>query len=114
MATVYTLEIDAGATFTRQFEYLNDDGTPFDLEGFSALFQIRLKPDTELILETVPTIDLDTATVSLVLTAEETALLTEPDYVYGLELIHESGEPVIRLVGGTCLISPEVVRPEGS
>jgi hypothetical protein len=114
MSLIYTLNIDAGATFTRQFEYLNDDGTPFDLEGFTALFQIRLKPDTELILETVPEIDLETAMVSLTLTAEETALLTEPDYVYGLELIHESGEPVIRLVGGTCLISPEVVRPEGS
>jgi hypothetical protein len=114
MSLIYTLNIDAGATFTRQFEYLNDDGTPFDLEGFTALFQIRLKPDTELILETVPEIDLQTAMVSLTLTAEETALLTEPDYVYGLELIHESGEPVIRLVGGTCLISPEVVRPEGS
>lgn len=113
MATVYTLSIDAGATYTRQFEYLNDDGTPFDLTDYSALFQIRLKPNSALVLETIPTIDTETATVSLTLTAEETALLTEPGYVYGLELIHTTAEPVIRLVGGYVLVSAEVVRPEG-
>jgi len=112
MSNVYTLNIDAGATFTRQFEYLNDDGTPFDLTDYSALFQIRLKPNSDLVLESVPTIDVETATVSLTLTAEETALLTQPGYVYGIELIHTTEEPVIRLIGGYVLVSAEVVRVE--
>jgi hypothetical protein len=113
MSTVYTLRIDAGATFIRQFEVLVDN-EPVDLTGYSALFQIRLKPNTDLVLETEPEIDFETATVSLVLTAAETSFLTAKLYVYCLELIHVSDEPVIRLVGGNCLISPEVVRPEGS
>lgn len=114
MSLVYTMHIDAGATFTRQFEYLNDDGTPFDLTGYNALFQIRFKPSSALIIESVPEIDIETGTVSLTLTAEETSELVLPEYVYGLELIHTDDEPVIRLVGGTILVSPEVVRPEGS
>jgi hypothetical protein len=114
MSTVYTMYIDAGATFTRQFEVLTDNQTPIDLAGYSALFQIRIKPNSPLVLEAEPEIDLETSTVSLVLTAAETALLTRSEYVYGLELIHDSDEPVIRLVGGTAFISPEVVRPEGS
>jgi hypothetical protein len=114
MSFVYTMNIDAGATFTRQFEYLNDDGTPFDLSDYTALFQARFKPDTDLVLESEPTIDLETGTVSLTLTAEQTATLIRPEYVYAIELIHTTNEPVIRLVGGTILVSPEVVRPEGS
>jgi hypothetical protein len=114
MSFVYTMNIDAGATFTRQFEYLNDDGTPFDLTDYTALFQARLKPNTALVLEAEPTIDTETGTVSLTLTAEETATLTAEQYVYAIELIHTTNEPVIRLVGGTILVSPEVVRPEGS
>jgi hypothetical protein len=114
MSFIYTMKIDAGATFTRQFEYLNDDGTPFDLTDYSALFQVRFKPDTDLVLESVPEIDLETGTVALTLTAEETAILIRDQYVYAIELIHVTGEPVIRLVGGNILVSPEVVRPEGS
>lgn len=114
MSFIHTLKIDAGATFTRQFEYLQEDGTPFDLADFTALFQARIKPDTELVLESDPTIDFETGTVSLTLTAEETSTLDRPEYVYAIELIHATNEPVIRLVGGTILVSPEVVRPEGS
>ena len=65
-----------------------------------------------MILQTEPEIDLETATVSLILTAAETSLLTASEYVYGLELIDEEGEPVIRLAGGACFISLEVVREE--
>jgi hypothetical protein len=112
MAIIYPLYIDAGATFTRQFEYLYTDNDPVDLTGFTALFQIRQKPNTALIVETTPAIDLETATVSLVLTAAQTSLLSLSEYVYGLELIDGNGEPVIRLAGGACFISPEVVREE--
>jgi hypothetical protein len=114
MSLIYTMPIDAGATFIRQFEAVDEDNNPIDLTGYSALFQVRLKPNRPLIIETEPEIDLETATVSLVLTAQQTSLLTAPEYVYGLELINEGDEPVIRLVGGTILVSPEVVRPEGS
>jgi hypothetical protein len=114
MSAVYTLHIDAGATYSRSIEYLNDDGTPFDLDGFTALMQIRFKPDTDLVVETEPTIDVETGTISFTLTAEQTSLLTECQYVYAIELYAPGDEPTIRLIGGDVLTSPEVVRPEGS
>lgn len=41
MAVRYKLHIKAGATFEREFEYTNDDGTPFDFTGYTAAMQIR-------------------------------------------------------------------------
>lgn len=110
MAAVYTLHIDAGATFTRQFEYTNDDGTPFNLTGWTALMHIRPSVDGNLTLEHVPTITPSTGTLAITLTAEETSSLTAPEYVYAIELTHPEGEPVIRLVQGSIKVSPEVVR----
>ena len=110
MAVRYKFHIDAGATFQRQFEYTNDDGTPFDLTGYSALMQIRQTPDAELALEHEPTIDTETGMLTVTLTAEETATLTLPDYVYAIELYAPGNEPTIRLVEGAVEVSPEVVR----
>jgi len=112
MSAVYTLHIDAGATYTRSIEYLQDDGTPVDLEGYTALMQIRLKPDSDLIIETVPDIDVESGIISFTFTADQTSLLTGCQYVYGLELYAPEDEPTIRLIGGDVLTSPEVVRRE--
>jgi hypothetical protein len=108
-AAIEPLYIEAGATFTRQFEYLNDDGTPFDLTGYSALLQIREAPEAALALEQVPAIDLATGTFSIEFSAEQTATLTLPAYVYAMELYAPDGV-VTRLVQGKVTVSPEVVR----
>jgi hypothetical protein len=110
MAAVYTLHIDAGATFTRQFEYTNDDGSVVDLTGYSALMHVRPSTDGNLTLEHVPAINIATGTISITLTAAETSQLTLPEYVYAIELSAPGGEPVIRLVQGSIKVSPEVVR----
>lgn len=110
MAVRYKFHIDAGATFQRQFEYTNDDGSVFDLTGYSALMQIRQTPESELALEHVPSIDVETGMITVTLTAEETAELTLPEYVYAIELTAPGGEPVVRLVEGAVEVSPEVVR----
>ena len=111
MAFWQQLFIEAGSTFSEiQFQYLEDDGvTPVDLTGYTALMQIRRTPSTELALEVVPTIDTVDAIVSLNITAAETSTLVDPKYIYGIELIAEGGEPVIRFVEGDVLVSPEVV-----
>ena len=110
MAAVYTLHIDAGATFTRQFEYTNDDGTPFNLTGWTALMHIRETAEGNLTLAVTPTITAATGMIDVTLTAAQTSQLTKPSYVYAIELKHPSNEPVIRLVEGGIKVSPEVVR----
>lgn len=112
MAFWQQLFIEAGSTFSEvQFQYLQDDGiTPVDLTGYTAKMQLRLKPSSPVALEIFPTIDSETGTVSVNMTAEETAELTRPKYIYAIELTANSNEPVIRLIEGDVLVSLEVVR----
>lgn len=110
MAAVYTLNIEAGATFNRQFEYKTKTGELFDLTGYTALMHIRETPQAELALAVIPTIDVATSTVSIEIDAYDTATLTQPTYVYAIRLTHSSGAPVIRFIQGKAIVSPEVVR----
>ena len=111
MSFYQQLIIEAGATFNDiQFQYLEDDEvTPVDLTGYTAKMQIRLNPSSELVLETAPVITTSTGTVAVALTATQTGLLTEPKYIYGIELAGPGGEPVIRFAEGDILATPEVV-----
>jgi hypothetical protein len=108
------LYVEAGATFSRSLIYTNDDGSLFDLEGFTGELQIREAiTSDEPALSVVPTIDDETATISWTFTANETSLLTLPQYVYALEL-YGPNDLVIRLIEGAVTVSPEVVRFDAS
>lgn len=110
MAAVYTMHLDAGATFTRQFEYTDADGTPADLTGYTALMHIRATVDAGLALAVTPTIDVPTGVITVTIPAADTSTLVLPEYIYALELTAGGGEPVLRLVQGKIIVSPEVVR----
>lgn len=111
MAFFQQLLIEAGATYNGlQFQYLEDDEvTPVDLTGYTAKMQIRQTPSSPLVVETTPSINVTAATIDISLTAEQTGLLVEPRYVYGVELTGPGGVPVIRFVEGEILATPEVV-----
>ena len=110
MAFIAHLYVEAGATFTREITYTNEDGTLFDLTDYSAELQVRETASSETATITkVPTISVPDATISWTFTAAETAALTEAKYVYAIELTKTDGT-VIRLVEGDLTISPEVVR----
>lgn len=110
MAVRYKLHIKAGATFEREFEYTNEDGTPFNLTGYTALMQIRETAAGDLALEIEPTINVETGTVGIYLSAEQTSELTADSYVYAIELYAPGNEPTLRFVEGGVRVSPEVVR----
>jgi hypothetical protein len=108
MATQYNLPIDAGATFTQEFEYLDANGDPIDLTGYTATFQIRNTPEDALVIEKTPSITLATAIVGVTLSATETAALDRDAYRWGIELA--SGGTVIRLIEGYVYVSREIVK----
>lgn len=110
MADSLTLYIEAGATYDAySFRWLEDDKTtPVNLAGWVPTLQIRETPDADLALEVTPTLNLTEHLIEFVITAEETASLTLPKYVWALEL-EKNGE-VVRLVEGRVVVSPEVVR----
>jgi hypothetical protein len=109
MAANYGLEIEAGATFSLEFEYKNEDGTLFDFTGWTAKAQIRQTPSSSSFLEVTTAINAATSVITISLTATQTSTLTFPAYVWAMELSKNDGT-VIRLVEGAVRVSPEVVR----
>jgi hypothetical protein len=108
------LYVEAGATFSRSLVYTNDDGSLFDLTGFTGLLQVReTVASDDATLTIVPEIDAETATVSWDFSAEETSSLTATTYVYAMELYGQD-DLVIRLIEGVITVSPEIVRFDAS
>jgi len=110
MAANYGLEIEAGATFSLEFEYKNDDGTLFDFTGWTAKAQIRQTPSSATALEITTSINTSTSVITISLTAVQTATLTATNYVWAMELTQTSTSKVVLLVEGGVVVSPEVVR----
>lgn len=111
MADVFTLYVEAGATYLREFVY-TDPATdePFDLTGYTAEIQIRESVNAATATLTItPTIVALEGSISFELSATQTASLTNPKYVYALELYGDD-DLVIRLAEGGVIVSPEVVR----
>ena len=110
MAANYGLEIEAGATFSLEFEYKNDDGTLFDFTGWTAQAQIRQTPTAASAVEITTAINAETSVITISLTATQTSSLTFANYVWAMELTETATSRVIRLVEGAVRVSPEVVR----
>lgn len=110
MAQVQTFHIDAGSTFTQQLVYTDDAGDLFDLDGYTATIQLRENIDSpEPALDIDLNIDVETATLSFAITAEQSATLTAPRYLYAIEL-YAPDDTVTRVLEGSFKVSPEVVR----
>ena len=110
MAFIANLFVEAGATFTREITYTNEDGTLFDLTDYTAELQVRETASSQsAVITKTPSISVPDATISWTFTAAETATLTADKYVWALELTKTDGT-VIRLVEGDITVSPEVVR----
>jgi hypothetical protein len=107
MATNQPITIDAGATYSVEFEFETAGGAPVDISTYTARFQIRKSPIADVaVINTVPTINVNKVLVEL--TATQTGTLTEGPYVYGIEL-YKAAE-VIRFVEGVVTVTPEIVR----
>lgn len=105
---------EQGATFTRVFTWTDESEVPVDLTGYTARMHVRTAVATAS-----TTIELTTAngrialggatgTITLQLSATDTAALAAKRYVYDLELV--SGTTVTRLLQGAFTVSAEVTR----
>lgn len=110
MADSVNLNIDAGATFSVEFAYTNEDGSVFDLTGYTAKMQLRDMPTSPtVVLEVTPTLTILTGIIGVTISAAQTATLTNSRYVYAIEL-YGSGGYTLRPVEGYINVSAEVVR----
>lgn len=113
-ATNFDLLIEQGATFSQVITY-KDAGVAVDLQGFTARMQVRATLEAAAAL-----IELNTGngrivlggsagTITLSISATDTAALTAGRGVYDLELVSGSGV-VDRLLQGVATISRNVTR----
>ena len=117
-AGVYNLEIEQGATLLRTISVV-EDSLPKDLTGWTARSQVRRSATSSLLFEIPCTIaDAVGGVVEMSMTAAATSAIPTPNgtaynaravYVYDLEIDNGSGE-VIRLLNGSCFVSPEVTK----
>lgn len=112
IAGIYNFTMDQGSTYTVQMAYLDPNGTPINLTGYTAKMQLRLQygdPVAALTLTTENggiTINGPTGTINILATDEQTLTLQPTFYVYDLDII--SGGTIERLVQGQITVRPEV------
>ncbi len=112
----FALTIYQGATFTQQVTWTaGQPAAPVDLTGCTARAQIRAEIEAPGVLLELTTengrIELGgaTGTVTIKITAADTAEITWTEGVYDLEVVFADGG-VRRLLAGGVAVSPEVTR----
>jgi len=115
IAGTYDMVVDQGATLSRTVTWKDSTKTPINLTGYSARMQVRAS-----VTSAATVIELTTAnsrialggaagTVTLTVSATDTAALPAGRYVYDLELVSAAGV-VNRLIMGNFVVRAEVTR----
>lgn len=114
IAGIYNITCEQGSTFTRTFTILQNDGTVYDLTGFSARMQIRRDYDsttpifTASILDGHITMSVLFGEIHVDIPASTTATFAR-DGVYDLEIFNADGV-VYKVVKGIFRLNLEVTR----
>lgn len=112
MAAIANLLIDAGASFSSDVNVDNDDGTPFDLTGYTARGKMSKgysSTNTRVFFDTNISPSLGLITISLDPTA--TAQLEDGRWVYDVEISNSADSTVTRVVEGIITVFPSVSSP---
>ena len=108
MASIANLYIDQGTNFSSVISVANDDGTAFDLTGYTARAQIRktYSSTTAISFTTV----IGTGQVTISLDDSVTAGMRAGRYVYDVTVSNTSLSNTLRISEGILTINPGVSR----
>lgn len=108
MASIANLYIDQGTNFSSVISVTNDDGTAFDLTGYTARAQIRktYSSTTAISFTTV----IGTGQVTISLDDSVTAGMRAGRYVYDVTVSNTSLSNTLRISEGILAINPGVSR----
>ncbi len=109
MSVQENFTVDAGGSFTREFIY-KVNGAVVNLTGYLARGQVRKSTFAPLVVEFVPVITPGTYEITMDLTPEQTALLLDSNYVYGLEVYNDSTGDVAVVRHGVVTVNQRIVR----
>ena len=115
-AGIYNMVMDQGSIWTLQVEYQDPNGTPINLNGFTAKMQLRSHPndlDAALTLSTANgdiVITGATGTINITASSTETGAIDEGPYFYDLEITNTVTNEDTRIIQGQIVVSAEVTR----
>lgn len=111
----YNITIEQGATFVLPITWKDGSDQPVNLTGYTARMQVRQYKDSTTTLANVTTENAGivlggaAGTVTVTITATQTAAMPAVEGFYDLELVASTGA-VVRLLQGSATISREVTR----
>jgi hypothetical protein len=108
----YDILIEQGATFRKEFQWLDKDNNPVDIADYSARMKIKKnKHDKDALIELTSEnegIEIKEDGIFILhISAEDTAKLVFSEGVYDMEFEAPDGA-VTRLLEGSCKLSAEV------
>lgn len=115
MAAKYDIVCDQGATFSRVLTWQDDAANPVNLTGYTARMQVRDEADSSTAALSLTTensritLGGTAGTITLLVSATDTAAVTAGEYVYDLEIVSGAGT-VTRLIQGCFTVDAEVTR----
>jgi len=120
MAGRYDITIEQGATFSLPLVIKNSDGSYFNLTNYTPRGQIRkyIRSTTIIVSFNFTITDAINGAMIVSLTAIQTAAIlagetsteAKSKYIYDIEIVHSSGEPVKRILNGSVYVNPNVTR----
>jgi hypothetical protein len=109
MATKANILIDQGTTFSTVINLADEGGSAIDLSGYSGDAEMRKHYTSSNSQSFTVTLGGANGTVTLSLTATQTANIAAGRYVYDVEIT--SGSNVVsRIIEGIVTVTPEVTR----
>lgn len=109
MAAIANLSIDAGASFSSDVDVQNDDGSVFDLTGYTAQGKMSKGYSTtyERVYFDIVVYEAD-GIVTIKLDPAATSQLEDGRWVYDVEITNTADSTVTRVVEGIITVYPSV------
>jgi hypothetical protein len=109
MTSIANLSLDAGASFSSDVDVKTEDGSPFDLTGYT--IQANLSKGysyTKNRIAFTSTHDDLNGIITISLTPEQTIQLEEGRYVYDVQVTNTGTGLVTRIIEGIITVNPSV------
>jgi hypothetical protein len=110
MATKANLVIDQGATYEVTLDLTDENGDILNLAGYTANSQMRKWYTSSNSISFSSSVNTVAGTITLSLTAGQTANLTAGRYVYDVEVTEAAGNTTSRIIEGIVTVTPNVTR----
>jgi hypothetical protein len=101
---IYDMTLYQGATFEKQFT-VKTNGTAVNWTGYTGQFEVKSIPDDVVVFNITPTLGGAAGTISITITAAQSATTSSGPYNYNLRLT--SGTYVTWLLRGTLTVVSE-------